>query len=58
MDRTSTPRRYLMCRPTYFTVTYEINPWMDTAIDTDAALAVRQWESLRHTYLAWGHTVD
>ena len=23
------PRRYLMCRPTYFAVDYVINPWMD-----------------------------
>lgn len=58
MDRTATPRRYLMCRPTHFTVSYEINPWMDTRIVTDTDLAVRQWEVLRQTYLDWGHTVD
>jgi N-dimethylarginine dimethylaminohydrolase len=56
--RTSTPHRYLMCRPTYFEVSYEINPWMDASIETDAALAVRQWETLRETYLSWGHTVE
>ncbi|MDO8121612.1 arginine deiminase-related protein [Isoptericola sp. b490] len=58
MTRTATPRHYLMCRPTYFEVSYEINPWMDTAIETDAAVAVRQWEALRDAYLAWGHTVE
>lgn len=58
MSRTSRPRHYLMCRPTHFEVAYEINPWMDTTVATDTALAVRQWETLRETYLAWGHTVE
>lgn len=56
--RVSTPRRYLMCRPTHFEVSYEINPWMDVTRETDNARAVRQWETLRDTYLAWGHTVE
>ena len=56
--RTSTPRRYLMCPPTHYTVSYEINPWMDRRIATDADLAVRQWETLRDLYLSWGHQVD
>jgi N-dimethylarginine dimethylaminohydrolase len=51
-------RRYLMCRPTYFAVEYAINPWMDPAAPVDAALAVRQWETLRQTYLDLGHRVD
>ncbi len=58
MERTSRTRHYLMCRPTYFEVSYEINPWMDTSIHTDAGLAVRQWDVLYRTYLDWGHTVD
>ena len=58
MDRTSTPRRFLMCRPTHFTVSYEINPWMNRAIHTDTALALHQWHELYRTYLDWGHTVD
>ena len=29
MTSLATPRRYLMCRPTHFAVTYRINPWMD-----------------------------
>ncbi len=58
MDRISTPRHYLMCRPTHFTVSYEINPWMDTAIEVDSDLAVRQWQTLHDTYLSWGHTVE
>jgi N-dimethylarginine dimethylaminohydrolase len=56
--RTATPRRYLMCRPEHFTVSYEINPWMDVTRYTDSALAVQQWEVLYRTYLDWGHTVE
>jgi N-dimethylarginine dimethylaminohydrolase len=51
-------RRYLMCRPTHFAVTYRINPWMDPTAPYDNALAVRQWETLRQTFLELGHTVD
>ncbi|NYN63871.1 N-dimethylarginine dimethylaminohydrolase, partial [Salmonella enterica subsp. enterica serovar Typhimurium] len=28
-------RRYLMCRPEHFTVSYKINPWMEPANPTD-----------------------
>jgi N-dimethylarginine dimethylaminohydrolase len=52
------PRRYLMCPPEYFTVAYSINPWMDVSRPTDTALAWRQWEALRRTYLDLGHTVQ
>src|SRR4029453_9295479 len=51
-------RRYLMCRPTHFAVTYRINPWMDPTAADDNALAVAQWEALRQTSLALGHPVD
>jgi N-dimethylarginine dimethylaminohydrolase len=53
-----TSRRYLMCRPTYFTVDYAINPWMDPTAPVDVRRAVVQWTSLRETYLAMGHAVD
>jgi N-dimethylarginine dimethylaminohydrolase len=53
-----TTRRFLMCRPTYFAVTYRINPWMDPTAPYDNALAVRQWETLRQTLLDLGHTVE
>ncbi|CAN5240863.1 hypothetical protein BH20ACT16_BH20ACT16_16600 [soil metagenome] len=36
-------RRYLMCPPTHFDVTYAINPWMDVAVTIDRELAQRQW---------------
>jgi N-dimethylarginine dimethylaminohydrolase len=48
----------LMCRPTYFAVTYRINPWMDPTAPYDNALAIGQWENLRRTFLDLGHTVD
>jgi N-dimethylarginine dimethylaminohydrolase len=51
-------RRYLMCRPEHFTVSYTINPWMEPANPTDTAKAVRQWQALYDTYLALGHEVQ
>jgi N-dimethylarginine dimethylaminohydrolase len=56
--RTARTRHYLMCRPTYFTVEYAINPWMDPDVEVDLALAIRQWEGLRDTYRALGHEVS
>jgi N-dimethylarginine dimethylaminohydrolase len=58
VERVATPRRYLMCRPEHFTVEYAINPWMDITRGADRDLAVRQWETLRQTYLALGHEVE
>ena len=51
-------RRYLMCRPTYFSVDYAINPWMDPSRPVDVDLAVRQWTQLQTAYRELGHTVD
>lgn len=56
--RIATPRRYLMCPPTHFRVTYSINPWMDPTKPVDPALALFQWEDLRDRYRALGHTVE
>src|SRR5205085_10376123 len=58
--RTRTPRirHYAMTAPTFFTVEYAINPWMDTETPVDAGLALQQWEVLRHTYESLGHTVE
>ena len=58
MTPIATPRRYLMCRPTHFAVTYRINPWMNPAAPYDTALAISQWTSLRQTFLDLGHTVE
>ncbi|MCD0448587.1 amidinotransferase [Actinocorallia sp. API 0066] len=48
---------YLMCKPSFFDVTYTINPWMDPGLGADTAKAVRQWEALRDAYLGLGHEV-
>lgn len=58
MRRDATPRRYLMCPPAHFKVTYSINPWMDPAKPVDLPLAQAQWEDLRDRYRALGHTVE
>ena len=51
-------RRYLMCRPEHYTVSYSINPWMEPANPTDTARAVAQWQKLYDTYLELGHEVE
>ena len=56
--RTQHLRRYLMCRPEHFTVSYTINPWMVPANPTDTDVALRQWQELYDTYLALGHEVE
>lgn len=58
VDAHTTAPTVLMCRPTYFTVVYEINPWMHTAIATDTARAVRQWDTLVDTYRRLGFHVE
>lgn len=51
-------RRYLLCPPTFFDVTYAINPWMALDVPVDRGLAIEQWEALRRTYELLGHKVD
>jgi len=46
-----------MCRPTYFDVTYVINPWMENQT-VDTAKAIHQWENLVATYRDTGITVE
>ncbi len=36
----------LMCRPDFYGIEYEINPWMSRSRQSDSALAKRQWEAL------------
>jgi N-dimethylarginine dimethylaminohydrolase len=57
-ERIPTARRYLMCRPTYFTVDYAINPWMNPDVPVDTDLAVRQWTALAAIYTELGHEVN
>lgn len=58
MSHVATSRHFLMCPPTYFDVTYAINPWMDTSVPVDRAKAQSQWQELRDTYERLGHRVD
>ena len=57
-ERVAQHRRYLMCRPQHFTVSYSINPWMEPSRPTDTDVALRQWQTLYDTYLALGHEVE
>ena len=51
-------RRYLMCPPAHFDVTYSINPWMDVAVKVDRARAQRQWDALVATLREAGAQVE
>lgn len=57
-SRTAHHRRYLMCRPEHFTVSYTINPWMEPSKPTDTARALAQWQKLYDLYLELGHEVE
>jgi len=47
-----------MCPPTYFEVSYSINPWMQTHVPVDVDRAQNQWDDLRITYQQLGHEVQ
>ena len=51
-------RRFLMCPPAHFEVTYEINPWMHTEVRVDRDRAMAQWEALSATLRAAGAEVE
>ena len=57
-ERRATTRRYLMCPPEHFDVSYAINPWMRPDLPTDADRAMHQWDGLRQVFLGLGHQVD
>ncbi|MDQ1085270.1 MULTISPECIES: dimethylargininase [Microbacterium] len=58
VERVQQHRRYLMCRPDHFTVSYSINPWMEPSRPTDTDLALKQWQSLYDTYKELGHEIE
>jgi N-dimethylarginine dimethylaminohydrolase len=39
-------RELLLCPPDYYGIEYEINPWMNRARGTEAAVAQKQWKQL------------
>jgi N-dimethylarginine dimethylaminohydrolase len=47
-----------MCPPTWFDVTYAINPWMDPRLPVDRVRAHAQWSALVAAYRRAGHRVD
>ena len=47
-----------MCRPDFYGIEYEINPWMDRRVGTDPATAARQWTALHDTLVGLGVEID
>ena len=47
-----------MCPPTFFSIDYEINPWMKKEVQVDQRLAGRQWKDLFNLYTSLGVEVD
>jgi N-dimethylarginine dimethylaminohydrolase len=54
----TTPARILMCRPDYYGIEYEINPWMNVRAGSDPERAGAQWQALRSTLTDLGVAVD
>lgn len=50
--------KFLMCRPEFYGIEYEINPWMNIKEKVNHALAVAQWENLYQTMLKCGAQVE
>ena len=57
MQPDSAPR-ILMCPPDHFGIEYEINPWMNVQVGSDAPRARQQWDALRQTLLDLGVSVE
>lgn len=57
-SRVAKTRRFLMCPPVHFDVTYSINPWMHPDQPTDAGRAVAQWQRLTEHFRDLGHHVE
>jgi N-dimethylarginine dimethylaminohydrolase len=47
----------LMCRPEYFGIEYEINPWMHVAVEVDHERAVAEWDELQAAYAGLGQEI-
>ncbi len=50
--------RILMCPPDYFGIEYEINPWMNLRVASDAGRARQQWTALVAALEALGVAID
>ncbi|CAN5138462.1 arginine deiminase-related protein [soil metagenome] len=51
-------RHYLMVEPNHFRVDYQINPYMNTAVQPDHEVALHQWRTLVSTIRELGGQVD
>ena len=49
---------FLMCKPDYFKIAYEINPWMNINVPADIVRAKEQWEAIYNTILSLGVKVS
>ncbi len=52
------PARILMCRPDFYRIEYEINPWMHRDVDSDPAESRAQWLALRDVLTDLGAIVE
>lgn len=50
--------RWLLCRPDFYDVRYQINPWMDVKRAPAAGRAMAQWRMLHHTILRLGGWIE
>jgi N-dimethylarginine dimethylaminohydrolase len=57
MQTVSAPE-ILMCPPDFFAIEYEINPWMNVRVGSEAGLAREQWNALRAAIHGLGVVVD
>ncbi len=46
--------RILMCKPDFYGIEYEINPWMNRLVGADLAASARQWQALHDTLVGLG----
>lgn len=58
MSQLTWGRRFLLCRPAYFTVLYEINPWMHTEVRPDPDRAMEQFDGLAAQLRASGAVIE
>lgn len=47
-----------MCPPKYFSVAYEINPWMSTSNQINVKVANAEWKALANTYQNLGVEIE
>jgi N-dimethylarginine dimethylaminohydrolase len=57
MESASAPR-ILMCPPDHFKIEYEINPWMNIRVGSEAELARRQWTAHYQSLVDLGASVE